>query len=469
MKKVTLLITVLYASIMFFSCKKIDRGLQQSTDGSTTKLKVLTDPVRDVHIVNQSGVWKMLVDGSPFFIQGADVSNKLSNSYWSNIASYGANSIRVYSVDANTQTILDDAQALGLTVTLCLYAKHESDGFDYSDTAAVNQQLRDFKVWVDTYRNHPALLMWAIGNELNSGYSNLNCWNAINAISQMIHTEDPHHPTSTILSGSSGATLNSVALRAPDLDLIGINAYGALSLVNSHIATSTFTKPYYIGEYGPRGTWELPDSSKTTFTSPVVRTLIEESSTAKANDYKDGWKYYIKGEQTNRCVGGYAFILGYQTHGEVPMWYGMVTRENRSFGALDALQWEWKGYFPTNRAPQLLGDLNHQIVITGRSNHKDVELFAGNTYTGTLLKVSDPESDPLTYEWTVVAEGHPIDQNLSNPGTYPDPTYASAIISQTGNTVTIKAPATHGTYRLYGFVKDNHNHIASACLPFQVK
>lgn len=466
MKRSKMLMGIICLAVATWGCKKA-ADLQQSTSGGApTVLKVNTTP-HNVQVSKVAGVWQMQVDGSPFFIKGADASNKLYNSYWYNIGSYGANSIRVYSVDAHTQTILDSAQAVGLTVTLCLYAKHETDGFDYNDTAAVNQQLRDFKGWVDTYRNHPALLMWAIGNELNSGYSNLKCWDAVNAISQMIHTEDPNHPTSTILSGSSVTTINNVATRAPDLDMIGINAYGALSLVNAHIASSTLNKPYYIGEYGPRGTWELPDSSKTTFTSPAARTLIEESSTSKANDYKSGWGAYIKGEQNNGCLGGYAFILGYQTQGAVAMWYGMRTREHRAFGALEALQFEWTGSFPANRAPQLSGDLSHQIVVTGRSNHKDVELFSGNTYTATLQKASDPDSDPITYEWTVVAEGTQINQNLSVSGTFPG--LSGVILSQSGNTVSFKAPATLGTYRIYGFVKDDHNHIASACLPFQVK
>lgn len=315
MKKRNLL-SLLLLTVVFFACEKTpfkEESHAEKMDVSSHNS--LTALPRNVQIVNQSGTWKMLVDGSSFFIKGVAVSNKLPNKYWFPISNYGANSIRVYSVDGDTQALLDSAQLNGMTVVLCLYAKHEADGFDYNNSTAVNQQLQDFTYWVQQYKNHPALLMWAIGNELNSGYSNLKCWNAVNAISEMIHDEDTNHPTSTILSGSSTTVLNAVAARAPDLDCVGINSYGALSVVHNKVLASNINKPYYIGEFGPKGTWESTD--KTSF-----GTLHELSSTSKANDYKSKWGAYIKGNEGHACLGGYAFVMGYQRHGAVPC--GMV-------------------------------------------------------------------------------------------------------------------------------------------------
>ncbi|MBZ4190171.1 glycoside hydrolase family 2 TIM barrel-domain containing protein [Niabella beijingensis] len=459
MKKGNAIITASLATLFLFACQKKnvlvdpkDTALSMPAAGS------LANVPRNVQIVNQSGTWKMLVDGSSYFIKGAAVSNKLPNRYWFNINAYGANSIRQYSVDADTQGLLDSAQLKGLTVILCLYAKHESDGFDYNDTAAVNLQLQDFKYWVQQYRNHPALLMWAIGNELNSGYSNLKCWDAVDAISRMIHAEDPNHPTSTILSGSSITTLNNVALRAPDLDCVGINAYSALGNVHNNVLTSNINKPYYIGEFGPAGTWESHDTTS-------FGTLHEKSSTSKANDYKSKWGAYIDVNMGHACLGGYAFVLGYQRQGAVPMWYGMRSRENRAFGALEALQYQWTGAFPSNRAPQIAGSRNH-ITLGGKTEDDNVTLTAGQNYTGNMI-ATDPEGDPIAYEWTVVKEKAAINPDLSVPGTYPG-LPGTVSYNPATNTVTVTAPATAGKYRLYGFAKDDHNHIASACLPFRL-
>ena len=41
------------------------------------------------------------------------------------------------------------------------------------------------------YKDHPALLAWGIGNELNLQYKNPKVWNAVNDIAKMIHEVDP--------------------------------------------------------------------------------------------------------------------------------------------------------------------------------------------------------------------------------------------------------------------------------------
>ncbi len=41
------------------------------------------------------------------------------------------------------------------------------------------------------YKDHPALMIWSIGNELNHGATNPKVWDAVNEISEMIHEIDP--------------------------------------------------------------------------------------------------------------------------------------------------------------------------------------------------------------------------------------------------------------------------------------
>ena len=62
--------------------------------------------------------------------------------------------------------------ATGWTVALNLPVASERFGFDYDDAAAVAAQERRIEALVRRYRDHPALLCWILGNELDFNYTN---------------------------------------------------------------------------------------------------------------------------------------------------------------------------------------------------------------------------------------------------------------------------------------------------------
>jgi hypothetical protein len=76
------------------------------------------------------------------------------------LAAAGGNSIR-----AGTGS-LDRAQALGLTVLADLPFAKQRAGFSYDDQAAVATQREQIRQIVLRFKDHPALLAWAVGNEL---------------------------------------------------------------------------------------------------------------------------------------------------------------------------------------------------------------------------------------------------------------------------------------------------------------
>ena len=83
-------------------------------------------------------------------------------------------------------------------------------GFDYNDEQAVKKQLERIKKEVISLKDHPALLIWAIGNELNLRFTRYKVWDAVNEISKMIHEIDPNHPTTTTLAGISQRDINEI-------------------------------------------------------------------------------------------------------------------------------------------------------------------------------------------------------------------------------------------------------------------
>jgi beta-galactosidase/beta-glucuronidase len=136
--------------------------------------------------------------------------------------------------------------------------QHERHGFDYNDTLAVAKQLASFKATIDQFKNHPALLMWGIGNEVNLSYTNPKVWNAIQDIAKYVHQVDPNHPTTTVTAGLNRAEVEFVKQRAPDIDIFSVNTYGDIAEVPKNIANFGWTGPYMITEWGPNGHWESP-------------------------------------------------------------------------------------------------------------------------------------------------------------------------------------------------------------------
>ena len=82
--------------------------------------------------------------------------------------------------------LLDKAHKLGLTVCIGLWVQHERHGFDYSNKVATDLQLKAFEKTIDELKDHPALLMWAVGNEVDLFYSNFDVWKHVEDIAKMI-------------------------------------------------------------------------------------------------------------------------------------------------------------------------------------------------------------------------------------------------------------------------------------------
>uniref|UniRef100_A0AC34GLE3 Glycoside hydrolase family 5 domain-containing protein n=2 Tax=cellular organisms TaxID=131567 RepID=A0AC34GLE3_9BILA len=137
------------------------------------------------------------------------------------LKAYGGNSIRTWSPQGADE-ILNKAQRLGLTVTLGLDVKTERHGFDYNDQTAVAKQKEYLRTVILKYKDHPALLAWGIGNELNLHYSNPKVWDAVNDIAKMIHELDPNHLVTTMLAGINQKEIDYIKLKCPALDLIAV-------------------------------------------------------------------------------------------------------------------------------------------------------------------------------------------------------------------------------------------------------
>lgn len=391
--------------------------------------------------------WTLLRGGQPYFVKGASGFNR-----YRELAGHGANSVRLYSTDASTQANLDTAQTYGLTVLMCLWVPH-GNGLDYNDTAAVNRQFNNFQNWVMTYRNHPAVLGWAIGNEAVTGNADPRMFDFVNRVSEMIHQVDGNHPTMTITASISVNLANLLVSRCPDLDLLGVNIYGGINASPNAIANSNWEKAWMITEWGTNGPWESPRTG--------WGAAVEATSSKKREQFRTRYEQVILAHP-GQCLGSYAFLWGQKPEGSQTWFsltfYGLETEP------VDALHYKWSNdTWPANRSPEIIsghfnGKTPNQSVIITQADSNLVEVVS-----------QDPDGDSLQYEFLVRPwQGNEGVTNI--PGaTMP----AMPIeVHQLGNgKAYIKLGPEHNfkTLTLYCFVKDGKGHLSYINIPFKVE
>lgn len=402
-----------------------------------------------VEVRQVEGRWQLFVNHQPFYIHGAGL--EFGNS--DKLAAHGGNSFRTWRVD-NGQTsgkqVLDRAWKNGLYVTMGIEVARERHGFDYSDTNAVAGQLAEIKAQVLALKDHPALLMWDIGNELNLNAHNPKVWDAVNEISKMIHQVDPNHPTTTSLAGMSKNVVEQVKERAPDLDLLCVQLYKEISNLPRLIRDSQWTGPYVVTEWGATGHWEV---KKTRWGAP-----IEDDSSVKAHFYRQRYETAIASD-TNQCLGSYVFLWG-QKQERTPTWYGMFLETGEETETVDELEHLWTGHWPQTRCPQTQG-----LTLDGKAATQSVHLTAGQTYPAKLLAQS-PESAPLSYRWEVMEESGA--KTTGGDRESRPKSFGGLVSGGPGGEAQVKAPAQSGAYRLFAYAVDSHGKAAYANIPFYV-
>jgi len=130
---------------------------------------------------------EILVDGKPFQVRGAGGEQRLDL-----LKQLGATVVRTYGEPPDA--ILDQAQKLGLKVVVGFWLEHPRRGFNYRDPAQANAQLERLAAFVKRYRDHPALLMWGVGNEVEAELDDDSAvWPGIGQAARLVRELDPRH------------------------------------------------------------------------------------------------------------------------------------------------------------------------------------------------------------------------------------------------------------------------------------
>lgn len=399
----------------------------------------------------ETGFWQLLVSDRPYFVHGAGGDKHLEL-----LASLGGNTIRTWGADqleprewpdGRVISVMDRAHELGLKVCVGYWVEHPAHGFNYDDPIAAQKQLNDIRAFVNKWKDHPALLMWGVGNEV-AGPDMARVFRELNSISREIKKIDPSHPTMTATAGiwpSHGALFNQYC---PDIDILGVNAYAGLPAVPQELLRQGYRGPYLVTEYGPIGHWECAIAP--------WGAEIEQPSADKARSYVSFHHSAIT-SQPDRALGGFVFLWG-QKQERTDTWYSMFLRSGEKVATVDELAQIWTGKYPDNRAPLVERITSHLFLAEAKPDSEHAATVVAN----------DPESDALAYEWIVRRES----SDKQHGGAFeraPEDVPGCVIAGEATNTVSIRVPSEPGAYRLHVYVRDGQGGAGTANIPFLIK
>ncbi len=401
-----------------------------------------------VEVRESNGKYRLYVDGKEFFVRGAGC--EFGNI--EKLGAHGANSFRTWRAEngqESGQQILDRAQKSGLKVLMGLELIPERRGFNYDDPAAVAGQFARAKAEILKYKDHPALLGWIIGNELNLQAKNPKVWDAVNEVATFIHQADPNHPATTATAGISKQVVDQIKARAKVIDFLCVQFYGDIVNLQKRLKDAEWDGPYMVTEWGATGHWEV---ASTQWKAP-----IEETSAQKAKMFAERYNKAIAADPF-RCLGSYVFLWG-QKQERTPTWYGMFTDKGEEMETVDVMHRIWTGEYPPNRSPHV-----ESISLNGMSASQNIRLKAGDKLTG-VVEATDPDGDKLSYTFEIMPES----TDLKTGGDFETtPPILTSMVSAKGS-MELSAPAKEGAYRLFFYVRDGKGHCGTGNIPFFVE
>ncbi len=430
-----------------------------TTPTTTTTTTPTTDPTTypadgKVRIVGSQGNWKLVVNGQPWTVKGMTWGPAVADfpSHVANLKAMGVNTIRTWGTDAGSKPLFDGAAAAGIRVVAGFWlAPGGGPGSGgcpnyVTDATYKANSMNDIVQWVTAYKDNPGVLMWDVGNESLLGLQ--NCYSGsdleaernayasfVNDAAKKIHSIDPNHPV-TSTDAWTGSWVYYKA-NAPDLDLYGLNSYGAICDAKQTWIAGGYTKPYLITEGGPQGSWEAPGD--------VNGIPNQGTDQDNADGYTKAWNCI----QAHSGVALGATFFHYGLEGDFGgIWFNVLPGGNKrlSYYAIAKAYGGPAGNPGTNTPP----------TFQNMSINSSTSITAGSTVTMNAA-VSDPNGDAITYH--VFINSNPID----NAGGL-----LAVPFTKNGTTYTFTAPQTLGVWKAYIFAEDGHSNVGVQTVSFRV-
>lgn len=375
------------------------------------------------------------------------------------LARNGVNTVRGYTIGepATMREKLDRVHHLGMKMIVSEWMPHHGDNknnqgvtwtFDYQ--AKGDQMVENLIRKVEGIGDHPAILMWGLGNEVHLDEPYLR---VVNRMSLEIHKRFPHQITSLTMVNAKPEAIAAVKKFAPDLDVLGIQSY-SLGAVRGGIKKTEdlWGKPFYMSEFNTNGPWN--------FGKTPWGVELDEPTTRKVSDLKN---CYAAIDASPLCLGSTIFIWGTYSTGDRPTYFSLLLEPNpespRKAGTFDHL-------LVTPQADVLIEHFTGKPITGNRAPVLSKLEFDGGERSrlakpGERMTVrfaaEDPNGDTVQFvTWILEAKARKA-KTLAGPFRQASSKHAD-----------INAPDTPGEYLLMVYAKDNKGGASASTLPFKV-
>ena len=214
----------------------------------------------------------ILIDGATYSIKGVGYApTPIGEAPWSwSFPDHGVRDTLIYHRDFDllqqmhcntirtwgqvTGELLDKADEYGLKVLCGFWVDTD---LDLEDQLVRNSVISNFRTYVNTFKDYPAVLMWSIGNEQNYQNGNNPAWySLVNEMAREAYEEEgeSYHPVTS--PNGDIYNIGDRFMEADDismnyLDAWGANVYSGISFGDLFERYSVrSTKPFWISEYG---------------------------------------------------------------------------------------------------------------------------------------------------------------------------------------------------------------------------
>lgn len=393
-----------------------------------------------VKIKGQKGNWTLHVNGKPFYIKGVgcgEARGKGGEDYLKLAKELGANAVRTWGTDQGSRSYLDAAFKYGLLVDAGIWLNYVADDGRFSyihDDKYKEAKKKEIIENVKKFKNHPALLMWNVGNEAifftKDEDERIALCKFLEEMVQLIHALDPNHPV--IYASADATALPYIKKYVPSLDAIGMNIYGSIRYSHNRWNESGLDIPYIVTEYGPLGPWSVSKDAN--------GSSVEQPDVAKAAIYRNMTNEILNFKGYN--LGGFAFHLG-ETTQESLTWWNLNHKMLKKISYWEIYK-KYTGKTPSNLPPR----------IWKFNLSKTKEISPGESID-IAVKVEDKENDFLSYTFALSTAQEGILQYYVNEEIPVD-----VIVS--GGSFKLIAPKAEGICRVYLFVSDGKGNVATA-------
>ncbi len=375
------------------------------------------------------------------------------------LASLGVNTVRGYTIPSVEvmREKLDHAHRLGMKMVVSEWMAHhgknkgrDGSSWDFDYTVRGEKMIADLIAKVEGIGDHPAILMWGLGNEVHLDEPYLR---VVNRMSEEIHKRFPHHLTSLTVVNVKDAGIAAIKQFAPDIDVLGVQSYSRGAVAGSiKKAEKVWGKPFYMSEFNTNGPWN--------FKKTEWGVELDETVTKKVADLRG---CYDAIDASPLCLGSTIFLWDHATTYR-PTYFSLLLDANpegksTKNGSRDHLMItpqaevmieKFTGSPPSgNRAPVLAklefeGGLSSLVAQPGEA-------------MTIRFEAADPNNDPVVFTtWILAARAR---KTTRVAGPFPQ---------ESANHAVIPAPQAPGEYLLMVYAADRRGGASATTLAFKV-